>query len=443
MRIDPSFRCTGVASVVNLPARRPRTRILFLHGEALLLVLLAIPSAAIDWRIAQVWSWPAGLTALWVGATTVAIAAGLIRPQIRAAVARLVIASLYAVPVAGAIIRWHLVPSGTALIGDGAYQTQLAGDFLLRGINPYGADYASAGLAAAPWAESFPSPALHHLVTWPGQFLWPLPLQLAARLVGWWDERVFLLLAAGLIWWLLTTLLPGVPGRLAAIAFFLVPGHSLVAVLGDNDLPMLALVLAALLAADRRRYLLMGLLLGLAVVTKQHALLAVPLVGAWAVVRGADLRTLLRAAAPAAMVALAMIAPFLVWNAGAFLRDTVGFVAGSGLDAYPINGFGLSAFLLSSGVIHGARDAFPFAAVEVVVGVAVWTIGCRWIRARARLADVLVFTGLAMLAVLFVSRYFHDSHLLLGAELILAGLVARPRAPAESPPPPGAVVLAA
>ena len=97
--------------------------------------------------------------------------------------------------------------------------------------------------------------------------------------------------------------------------------------------------------------------------------------------------------------------------------------------------------LLSNGVIHGAREAFPFVAVEVVVGVAIWTIGWIRIRARARLADVLVFAGLAMLLVLYVSRYFHDTHLLLGVELILAGLVARARPLA--PPHPGAAVLAA
>src|SRR5207302_8144559 len=385
------FRCTGVASVASMPARRPGTRVAYRHIESILLLVLAIPSAAIDWRIAQTWSWPAGLVALWIGATALAVAAGLIRRPLRAIGCAMAILSLYAVPVVGAIIRWHVVPSPTALIGDGAYQTQLAGDFLLRGIDPYGADYGAAGLSAAPWGETFASPALHHLVTWPGQFLWPLSLQLAARPLGWWDERAFLLVAAGLIWWLLSRLFPGAPGRLAATAFFLIPGHSLVAVLGDNDLPMLALVLAALLAADRRRYLLMGLLLGLAVVTKQHAVLAVPLIAAWAVVRGADVRELIRAAALATGAALAMLAPFMSWNAGAFIRDTIVFVAGSGPDAYPINGFGLSAFLLSTGVIHGARDAFPFAAIELVVGVAIWTVGWLWIRARAELGDVLVF----------------------------------------------------
>jgi len=441
VRIAPGFRCTGVASVASMSARRPGTRVGFRHVEALLLPVLAIASAAIDWRIAQTWSWPAGLVALWLGATALAVGAGLVRSQLRAIGSAMATLSLYAVPVVGAIIRWHVVPAPMALIGDGAYQTQLAGEFLLRGIDPYGADYAAAGLGAAPWGETFASPALHHLVTWPGQFLWPLPLQLVARPLGWWDERIFLLVAAGLTWWLLSRLFPGVPGRLAATAFFLIPGHSLVAVLGDNDLPMLALVLAALLAADRRRYLLMGLLLGLAVMTKQHALLAVPLIGAWAVVRGADLRELIRAAALATVAALAILAPFLLWNAGAFIRDTIVFVAGSGPDAYPINGFGLSALLLSNGVIHGAREAFPFAAVEVVVGVAIWTIG--WVRivARARLADVLVFAGLAMLLVLYVSRYFHDTHFLLGVELILAGLVAR--AGPLAPPHPGAAVLAA
>ena len=425
MRIAPGFRCTGVASVASVPVRRPATRVVYRYAEPILLVGLTIPSAAIDWRIAQTWSWPAGLIAVWLAATALAVGVALFRGRLRPIGSALAIVSLYAVPVVGAIIRWHTVPAPTALIGDGAYQTQLAGDFLLRGIDPYGADYAAAGLGAAPWGETFASPALHHLVTWPGQFLWPLPLQLATRPLGWWDERIFLLVAAGLTWWFLSRLFPGVPGRLAATAFFLIPGHSLVAVLGDNDLPMVALVLAALLAADRRRYLLMGLLLGLAVVTKQHALLAVPLIATWAVVRGADFRELIRAAALATIAGLATLAPFLLWNAGAFIRDTIVFVAGSGLDAYPINGFGLSAFLLSSGVIHGARDAFPFAAIEVVVGIAVWAIAWRWIRAKPQLADVLCFIGLAMLGVLYVSRYFHDSHLLLGAELMLAGLASR------------------
>jgi hypothetical protein len=243
--------------------------------------------------------------------------------------------------------------------------------------------------------------------------------------LGWWDERVFLLLVAAAIWILLGALFPGMPGRMAAVAVFLVPGHSLLAVLGDNDLPVVALLLAALLAAQHRRFLLMGLLLGCAIVTKQHALLAVPLIVVWASVRGADARTIARAALAGTVVVAAFVLPFVLWDAAAFVRDTVVFVVGSGTDAYPINGFGLSAILLSAGVIHGPRDAFPFALLEIAAALLVWTAGWRWLRRGLPPSDVLILLGLVFTSVLFVSRYFHDTHLLLGVEMIVAGLASR------------------
>src|SRR2546429_2350642 len=247
------------------------------HADALVLLLLGVPTAAIDWQIAVTWALPAWVAAAGVCLVAALLVTMLIRPGVKSLATATVVAVLYALPVIGAIVRWHLVASPRALIGDGAYQTQLAGDFVLHGIDPYGADYGRAGLASAPWGESFPSPALHHLVTWPGQFLLPLPLQALSRSVfGWWDERVFLLVAAVAIWLLLGALFPGIPGRMAAVALFLVPGHNLLAVLGDNDLPVLALLLAALLAARHRRFLLLALLFGWSSATKQHPGVARP-----------------------------------------------------------------------------------------------------------------------------------------------------------------------
>src|SRR2546430_11174008 len=109
-----------------MPARRPGPRVAYRHIESILLLVLAIPSAAIDWRIAQTWSWPAGLVALWIGATTLAVAAGLVRRQLRAIGCAMATPSPYAVPVVGAIIPLHVGPPPTALIGDGRYQTHLA-----------------------------------------------------------------------------------------------------------------------------------------------------------------------------------------------------------------------------------------------------------------------------------------------------------------------------
>jgi hypothetical protein len=425
-----AVRCTGVQlAAARLPARSPS--VVAQHGETLLLILLGLPTAAIDWQIAITWALPAWIPAAGACLVAALIVSALARPHLKAFAAAAVVALLYALPVMGGILRWQLVASPRALIGDGAYQTQLAGDFLLKGNDPYGADYGRAGLAAAPWGESFPSPALHHLVTWPGQFLLPLPFQAVSRLVfSWWDERVFLLMAAVAVWLLLGALFPGTPGRLAAVALFLVPGHSLLAVLGDNDLPVVALLLAALLAAQSRRFLLMGLLLGCAIATKQHALLAVPLIVIWAGVRGADARAMVRAGVAGTAFIAAFIVPFVLWDAAAFFRDTVVFIVGSGTDAYPINGFGLSAILLSAGVIHGARDAFPFALLEMAAAGVVWGVGWRWLRRGVAVSDVLILVGLVFTSVLFVSRYFHDTHLLLGVELIMAGLASRAWRPA-------------
>jgi len=411
-------------AAARLPARSPS--VAAQHADTLVLILLGLPTAAIDWQIAVTWAVPAWVPAAGVSLVAALIVTMLARPRAKPVATAAVVALLYALPVVGAILRWHLVTSPRALIGDGAYQTQLAGDFVLHGVDPYGADYGRAGLASAPWAETFPSPALHHLVTWPGQFLFPLPLQALSRLVfGWWDERVFLLLAAAAVWLLLGSLFPGIPGRMAAVALFLVPGHSLLAVLGDNDLPVVALLLAALLAAQHRRFLLMGVLLGCAIATKQHALLAVPLIAVFATARGADRRTITRAAAACTVAMAAFLLPFVLWDGAAFVRDTVIFLIGGGSEAYPINGFGLSTILLSAGVIHGARDAFPFALLEILTALVVWVVGWRWLRRGAAIPDVLVLLGLVFASVLFVSRYFHDTHLLLGAELVLAGLAAR------------------
>ncbi|HLB75398.1 MAG TPA: glycosyltransferase 87 family protein [Candidatus Dormibacteraeota bacterium] len=410
------------------PQPRPATDGLRRRADMLLLLVLAVPTAYVDWQIVRVWSWPPVWSATWLGLTLLAAGLGVVWLDGRELVAPLVAASLYAGPIITAIARLHFVPSPVALIGDGALQTQQAGDLLLHGTDPYGADYAALGLGRTPWAEPFPNPALHHTVFWPGQFLLPLPLQsLSQTILHWWDQRVFLLLAGVAIWILLRQLLPGTAGRAAALVFFLVPGHSLVAVLGDNDLAMVALLLGALFAAQRRRFLIMGLLLGLAVATKQHAVLAAPFIVWWALARGASLPVMARSAAGGMAALMAVLLPFVLWNPHAFIQDTVVFVTGGGADAYPINGFGLSAMLLSAGVIHGSRDSFPFAPIEAVVGIALWAWGYVWIRARRQLPDVLIFSGLTALLVLFVSRYFHDTHLLLGLELMGSGFIGRLR----------------
>src|SRR5207244_12688912 len=65
-------------------------------------------------------------------------------------------------------------------------------------------------------------------------------------------------------------------------------------------------------------------------------------------------------AAPAVLT----MAPFLVWNAGAFWRDVVLFSNGGIPDAFPMTGFGLSGILVALGVL-APGGSFPFGVLQL------------------------------------------------------------------------------
>jgi len=403
------------------------------HGETLLLLLLGIPSAAVGWQIARTWGLPAWLPALLAGLLAILTVAGATQPRLRELAGGAAIVVLYGLPIVGAIVRWHLAP-GTTLIGDGAYQIQLARNLLMRGVDPYGFDYTGTGLERAPWGQPFPNPALHHLDYWPGTLVVPLPVQAAFQFAtGWWDERIWLLLAAAAVFVLLRWLLPGPAGRMAAIAFFLIPGHSLLAVLGDNDLPMIALVLAATLAIARRRLVPAAIIIGLAIATKQTALIALPVLVAFGFANSITWRSIPRYAILAVLPMLALIGPFVAWNASAFMRDTVLYNVGNGSEAYPIQGIGLSTWLLQAGIIQGARDAFPFLLIQLPLVLAVWILAWRWLRHQRQAGNAILWIGVAFFVFLFLNRFAQPSYVLLGLELITVGLIGRLAAARREP----------
>jgi hypothetical protein len=417
-----------VKSMAVTPDRKPEPGLsLARQAEPALLILLGLPTAAIDWQIARTWALPAWMILLGIAILLVAVAAAVASARWRGLGASLVVAILYALPVIGGIIRWHLVPSTTALIGDGAYQMQLSRDVLMRGVDPYGFNYVGTGMERAPWGQSFPNPALHHLDYWPGTVLVPLPIQAAFKaLFGWWDERIWLLVGGVAIWILLGRIAPGSIGRMAAIAFFLIPGHSLLAILGDNDLPMVALLLGAVLAINKQRWLVAGALIGLAIATKQTALIALPVLIGYAFVgRRIDLRSFLKAGGVALGIVALLFIPFLAWNARAFVADTILFNFGAGSETYPIQGIGLSSWLLESGIIHGARDAFPFLLIQLPLVFATWFLAWRWFWRRQLAGDAILWMGLAFFVFLFANRFSQQAYLLLGVEMVLAGLIAR------------------
>jgi hypothetical protein len=232
------------------------------------------------------------------------------------------------------------------------------------------------------------------------------------------------LVLAGGAWSLLRAAEADTPARLAGLFVFLafLPAASsaIVQLFHPQDIVSLGLALGALGQTIKGRWVLAGALFGLAIVTKQFAiLLALPAV---AVAPGAGPR--LRLAVTAVVVAAAGILPFLVSAPRATLENFSGFSAGGAVS-------GATVLTLSgvSGTVASAvaRDA----PVLFAAAICVWALSRRgpWLRRP----DALVALGLACVSgrLIFESVVFPYYLLAPSVLFFVLDLVVR-RSPARS-----------
>src|SRR5205807_4449808 len=165
------------------------------------------------------------------------------------------------------------------------------------------------------------------------------------------------------------------------------------------------------------------LLLGLAVLLKQFALVAVPFFAVM-LVGLRPTRTALRNSVLAFVVPLAAgILPFLVADAGALWRDTIAY----GSSTYRIIGYGLSSLFLKAHLTHSRYGSYPFVWLLVFAWLPL-TLWLLWNQRRlARLWVGAAGFAVSMFALLFISRVFQTSYLvwpLIG--IVTAVLLANP-----------------
>ncbi len=308
---------------------------------------------------------------------------------------------------------------------DAAYQVELAGQRILDGQNPYGSSYSGTGLERFYSLDGTPvtdgrveTVALEHLAYFPGL---PLLGAVSAALPGPLGDIRLLMLLFALALIPAALLLPG-PLELRLAAGALLAANPLMVRstwFGILDAPViLALVLAFALSL-RGRWGWAGALVGLALVEKQYAFVAIPFlaVAAWQAGGGLALK---RAAIALAAVAVAVLLPFLAWGPTGFVNDTLVF----GTSAYRIVGYGLSGILVDLDVV--VRDgSYPFVLIALVTWLPLtllllrrqWREPAPW---RAALGFALSFLILA-----WVARYFQTSGFVYPLSgLILAGSIA-------------------
>ena len=319
---------------------------------------------------------------------------------------------------------------------DSTYQIEIAGDLLRHGHDPYGRDYRDTGLERWYPAAGFPvgrkQVALRHLAYFPGTPLtaaaWrvlPAPLD---------DYRFFVLLCT-LALFFAALAFRGPPALRIALGAVAAANPLAVRAVwfGTADAPALLCLLLAFALLSRRRIVWAALLLGLAVLLKQFALVAVPFF-VLMVLALRPPRAASRNAAGAFLLApLAGIVPFLVADPGGLWRDTIAY----GGSTYRIIGYGLSSLFLKAGIVDDRYGYYPFVWLLLLVWLPL-TAWLLWEQRRAgRLWAGAAGFAVSMFVLLFVSRVFQTSYLvwplagILAATLLANADEERPRARAD------------
>jgi hypothetical protein len=326
---------------------------------------------------------------------------------------------------------------------DSTYQTEVAGDLLLHGHDPYGHDYRGSGLERFYTFDGTRSPrvlrrevALDHYAYFPGTIVTAAAWRLLPSPFD--DYRLFVLLCT------LATLAAAMAFR-APLGWRLALGALIVANpiavrsawFGQNDAPSILLLVLAFALVTRRRWGWAAASLAGAVLLKQFALVALPFIALMLVKQGATRPELRRAAVVFAAVVLAGVLPFLVWDPGAFWDDTVKYGAGT----YKIVGYGLSAILVRIGVLADREGSYPFALFAVVLWLplTIWLLVAQW-RARELWLGAAGF-AISILALMFIGRTFNNYYVLwplMGAAV--AALIAGGEMAAGRSPPGGGPV---
>jgi hypothetical protein len=301
---------------------------------------------------------------------------------------------------------------------DGMVQTEVAIQFLLDGKNPYREDYF--GTIMEEWeGEELPWPptdaALYHNAYLPALFIAPLPLYvLSHALLGWYDQRIFYLLAYGLFLVLLAVVVPEQRYKLAAllaVGLNLLFPHFLAE--GRNDVVILATLMLTtyLLASGHPR--LASLALGFAVAAKQMAWFFVPFYFIFLLPDGmswADLKRVLRQTWPLFLAVAVIVGPFLAWDARAFIDDTFLYLIGATEHSWPIRGMGFSTLLLATGIVDSVDTRFPFFVLQLLVGLPLFFVLVRHQLRHNTLRAVWVNFSVFSLVTVYFSRFLHDNY---------------------------------
>lgn len=313
-------------------------------------------------------------------------------------------------------------------IHDGAIQTEVAADFLLRGQNPYAADFkpTAFGQAPSPYRPDAVNLAWTHYVYPPAVILSAVPSVAFRPWLGpLTDIRwLYVLVLVAMVGAVVKNLKSWEHRSLAVVVILANPFIWLYAVAGFNDVLAIAGMVGSVLAVRRQRWGWAGVMMGLALAAKQTAWLALPLWVWWLWRSGREQKH--TANFRASMVSLiittaALYLPFFLWGPADMYDDLVRYVSGTIPYSYPISGSTFLQFFRIFGFIDSPWALIPTWPYQLIAAAVSGWFAWRWLRRTPTGAMWLLASAAVTLSVAMVSRFFNDNYL---SAIVLLGVVA-------------------
>lgn len=309
-------------------------------------------------------------------------------------------------------------------------QQESAMRYLLVGKNPYKETYFTTQVEMFNYDEpgntEAVNPALYHFVMPPWYLLFPFIFYFTViPVLGFFDGRMALVFAmVMLLLFLWYWYRDKAVARIAIVLTALSPSVVEYFVEGRSDVFALSWLMGAFVLLNRKRYVISGILLALALLSKQTIWFVLPFYALYVARVTVKSRAQLWKTLIAVTVACLLIAgPFVLWDFRAFIDSVVLYLTGNSQTSYPVSGYGLGMVLVGAGVIRDIHAYYPFIYWQIAIALPLLIMLLRWLGAKPTQSRLMISYALFLTVYWYVNRYFNNSHLgYLSMLFVLGGL---------------------
>lgn len=319
---------------------------------------------------------------------------------------------------------------------DGAAQTDVAYELLIKGNNPYSVDFSQTRfgeqygrLRISDEGKTIPNPALTQYVYFPGTLIQGGLSSLQSIAIGKTDARPLMLVSMLIAAFLLLRMIHNLRVELKIIVaslFLLNPVYLRYLLEGANDSFLLLLLVLSLFLLEKKYIRSAGIVLGIALATKHFAWFLLPFLAVYLLYRWKQGQSRVsenkQFALYTLVVCMLFMLPFLFWSPSDFIQDTILYAVGSGSESiFPITGYGISQLVTLFGV--SMESNFPFIVLTLPITLLLIWFGVRFVGRNISLSSVIAATTFTLFGYMLFSRMMNENYMgLLVGLCIVAGV---------------------